>query len=187
MANFLIVGLGNPGPEYELTRHNIGFLVLDKLASIKEVNFSSDRYGHKAEFKYAGKNFTLIKPNTFMNLSGKAVSYWLSQSKIPVENLLVVTDDLALPFGKIRMRPQGSHGGHNGLRNIQELLNSEKYTRLRIGVGNEFEKGKQVDYVLSNFDKKEMENLDELLNYCAEGVVSFARNGLAMTMNQYNK
>ncbi|MBC7388877.1 MAG: aminoacyl-tRNA hydrolase [Opitutaceae bacterium] len=187
MANFLIIGLGNPGPEYEFTRHNIGFLVLDNLAAQKQVNFSPDRYGLRAEFKYAGKNFTLIKPNTFMNLSGKAVSYWLSQSKIPLENLLVVTDDLALPFGKIRMRPQGSHGGHNGLRNIQEILNSEKYTRLRIGVGNEFEKGKQVDYVLSNFDKAESENMSELLTKCSDCIISFARNGLAMTMNQFNK
>ena len=186
MANLLFVGLGNPGPEYELTRHNIGFLVLDKLASKKEAVFTSDRYAQKAEFKYAGKNFTLIKPNTFMNLSGKAVAYWLAQAKVQTEHMVVVTDDLALPFGKIRMRPQGSHGGHNGLRNIQELLNTEKYTKLRIGVGNEFEKGRQIDYVLSNFDKTEMENLNQLLDKCADCLISFARNGLSMTMNQFN-
>ena len=186
MANYLFVGLGNPGPEYELTRHNIGFLVLDKLAGKKEAVFTTDRYGYKAEFKYAGKMFTLIKPTTFMNLSGKAVSYWLNQTKIPMENLVVLTDDLALPFGKIRLRPQGSHGGHNGLRNIQEVLNSEKYNRLRIGVGNEFEKGKQVDFVLSNFAGEEMKNLDQLLVKCSDCLISFARNGLSMTMNQFN-
>lgn len=186
MSNFLFVGLGNPGPEYELTRHNIGFLVLDKLAAFKEASFMPDRYSLKAEFKYAGKNFTLIKPTTFMNLSGKAVSYWLNQAKIPAENLVVVTDDLALPFGKLRLRPQGSHGGHNGLRNIQEVLNSEKYSRLRVGVGNEFEKGRQVDYVLSNFSKEEMKELDLLLERCCNCLISFARNGLPMTMNQFN-
>lgn len=186
MANFLFVGLGNPGPEYELTRHNIGFLVLDRMASVKQVVFSSDRYGQKAEFRYAGKTFTLIKPSTFMNLSGKAVHYWLTQTKVPVENMVVITDDLALPYGKIRLRPQGSHGGHNGLRNIQEILNSEKYNRLRIGVGNDFAKGQQVDFVLSAFNTDETKDLLPLLDRCTECLLSVASQGLSQTMNKYN-
>jgi PTH1 family peptidyl-tRNA hydrolase len=187
MANYLFVGLGNPGPEYELTRHNIGFLVLDRLAAQKQAFFTNDRYAQKAEFRYAGKTFHLIKPNTYMNLSGKAVFYWLTQTKVPIENMIVVTDDLALPFGKIRLRTQGSHGGHNGLRNIQELLATEKYNRLRVGVGNDFAKGKQADYVLSNFSADEQKDLLSLLDKCTESLISVATQGLTQTMNRINQ
>ena len=187
MANYLFVGLGNPGPEYELTRHNIGFLILDRLASQKNVTFSSDRYAQKAEFRYAGKTFFLIKPSTFMNLSGKAVHYWLAQTKVPIENMVVVTDDLALPYGKIRLRPQGSHGGHNGLRNIQELLATEKYNRLRVGVGSEFAKGQQIDYVLSNFNAEEQKDLLTLLDKCSETLMCVATQGLTQAMNKFNQ
>ena len=187
MANYLFIGLGNPGTEYENTRHNIGFLVVDKLASQKNVVFVSDRYGMKAEFRYAGKTFTLIKPSTFMNLSGKAVSYWLTQTKVPIENLVVITDDLALPFGKSRLRPKGSHGGHNGLRNIQEVLSSEAYNRLRIGVGSEFSKGQQVDYVLGDFEGDEKKGLEALLDKCSETLMCVATQGLAQAMNKFNQ
>jgi len=187
MANFLFVGLGNLGPEYELTRHNIGFLVLDRIASQKQVLFTNDRYSQKAEFRYAGKNFTLIKPSTYMNLSGKAVNYWLTQTKVPIENLVIVTDDLALPFGKIRLRPQGSHGGHNGLRNIQEILLTEKYNRLRVGVGSDFGKGQQIDYVLSNFSAEEQKDFLPLLDKCSEALMCVATQGLAQAMNKFNQ
>jgi PTH1 family peptidyl-tRNA hydrolase len=187
MANYLFVGLGNPGAEYEFTRHNIGFLVLDRLAAQKQALFTNDRYAQKAEFRYAGKTFHLIKPSTFMNLSGKAVFYWLAHTKVPIENMVVITDDLALPFGKIRLRPQGSHGGHNGLRNIQELLATEKYNRLRVGVGNEFDKGKQVDYVLSNFSADEQKELLPLLDKCTESLMCVATQGLSQAMNRFNQ
>jgi peptidyl-tRNA hydrolase, PTH1 family len=187
MANFLFVGLGNPGAEYELTRHNIGFLTLDRLASQKQAIFSANRYADKAEFKFAGKTFHLIKPNTFMNLSGKAVHYWLAQTKVPIENLVVVTDDLALPFGKIRLRSQGSHGGHNGLRNINEILATEKYARLRMGVGNDFAKGKQVDFVLSQFNNEEMGGLLPVLDRSCECLMSFAMQGIGPAMTQFNQ
>lgn len=187
MTNFLFVGLGNPGPEYELTRHNIGFLVMDRLASLKQVQFSPNRYGDKTEFKHAGKTFHLVKPNTFMNLSGKAVQYWLTQTKVPIENLAVATDDIALPFGKTRLRPQGSHGGHNGLRNIQEVLGKENYARLRIGVGNDFPKGQQADYVLSSFNELEMKGLVPLLDRCVDCLISFAQHGMSQTMTKFNQ
>src|SRR3954471_22031641 len=145
---FLIAGLGNIGAEYELTRHNIGFLVLDQLADLHKANFELGRYADKAEVKFKGRTLHLIKPTTFMNLSGKAVSYWLNELKIPKENLLVIVDEIALPFGSLRMRTKGSAAGHNGLKNIEELLGGQDYSRLRVGIGNEFGKGHQVDFVL---------------------------------------
>ncbi len=187
MANFLFVGLGNPGLEYELTRHNIGFLVLDRLAFQKQVAFTPQRYGEKAEFKHAGKTFHLLKPSTYMNLSGKAVQYWQNQTKITAENLVIITDDLALPFEKIRLRPKGSHGGHNGLRNIQEVLGSEAYARLRVGVGNEFPKGHQVDYVLSRFNDTEMGQLPSLLDRCTDCLMTLSQHGIQTAMNKYNQ
>jgi len=149
---YLIAGLGNVGAEYELTRHNIGFLVLDQLA--QDQKFEQDRHVFKTEIKHKGRSLHLIKPTTYMNLSGKAVSYWLKELKIPKENLLVITDDIAIPFGKIRIRKKGSAGGHNGLKNIEELTGGQDYARLRFGVGDDFSKGRQVDYVLSNFNTK---------------------------------
>lgn len=187
MANFLFVGLGNPGTEYELTRHNIGFLIVDQLASQKQATFVSSRYGDKAEFKFAGKTFHLLKPSTYMNLSGKAVNYWLTHTKVPIENLVIITDDIALPFGKLRLRPQGSHGGHNGLRSIHETLSTENYMRLRVGVGNDFPKGQQAEYVLSKFAGEEMKNLPPLLDKANECLMAIALQGLLISMNKYNQ
>jgi peptidyl-tRNA hydrolase, PTH1 family len=184
---FLIVGLGNIGAEYELTRHNIGFLVLDQLADESKVTFSSDRLADKAEFKFKGKSIHLIKPTTYMNLSGKAVSYWLQDLKIPKENLLVIVDDLALPFGSLRLRTKGSSAGHNGLKNIEQVLNGQDYSRLRFGIGNEFGKGQQVDYVLSNFEKEEFEKLPEVIKKANEVILSFCTIGPERTMNHFNK
>lgn len=183
---FLIAGLGNIGPEYELTRHNIGFLVLDRLADKQGVKFDSGRYAFTSELKHKGRSIYLIKPTTFMNLSGKAVNYWMKELKVPLENILVVTDDIALPFGRLRMRGKGSNGGHNGLGNIQETLGTEAYARLRFGVGSEFAKGRQADYVLSNFSKEEIDWLPEYMDKAAEGILSFCTVGLERTMNVVN-
>jgi PTH1 family peptidyl-tRNA hydrolase len=183
---FLIAGLGNIGPEYELTRHNIGFLVLDQLADEYKAEFTLDRHAEKAEFKYKGKSIHLIKPTTYMNLSGKAVAYWLQELKIPKENLLVILDDIALPFGTLRLRTKGSSAGHNGLKNIELLLAGQEYSRLRFGIGSEFGKGQQVDYVLSNFSQEEFEKLPEIMKKANEMVLSFCTQGAARTMSQYN-
>src|SRR6478609_5700196 len=148
---YLIAGLGNIGPEYEVTRHNIGFLTLDRIADKNNITFSTQRLADKAELKYKGRQLHLIKPNTYMNLSGKAIAYWLQELKISKENLLVIVDDIALPFGNLRMRTKGSAAGHNGLKNIELILNGQDYSRLRFGIGSEFSKGQQVDFVLSNF------------------------------------
>src|SRR5882762_8765246 len=156
---YLIAGLGNAGPEYELTRHNVGFLVLDRLADNHKIDFKTERLADRAELKYKGRHLHLIKPNTFMNLSGKAIAYWLQELKIPKENLLVIVDEIALPFGSIRLKSNGSAGGHNGLKNIEILLNTQEYPRVRIGVGNNYSKGQQVDYVLSNFSQQEFDEL----------------------------
>lgn len=184
---YLIAGLGNIGPEYELTRHNIGFLVLDQLADKNNAAFATVRHADKAEFKYKGKMIYLIKPNTFMNLSGKAISYWLNELKIPKENLLVVVDDLALPFGTLRMRSKGSAAGHNGLKNIELLLNGQDYPRLRFGIGDKFGKGHQVDFVLSNFNKEEFSQLPLLIDQANEMILSFCTIGVDRTMSQFNK
>jgi peptidyl-tRNA hydrolase, PTH1 family len=184
---YLIAGLGNIGPEYELTRHNIGFLALDRLADNHKIDFTTQRLADKAELKFKGKQIHLIKPNTYMNLSGKAIAYWLQELKIPKENLLVIVDDLALPFGTLRMRTKGSAAGHNGLKNIEQLLGGQEYTRLRFGIGNEFQKGQQVDFVLSNFSQEELKELPSLMDKTEEMVKSFCTIGPERTMNFFNK
>ncbi|WP_333819314.1 aminoacyl-tRNA hydrolase [Ohtaekwangia sp.] len=184
---YLIAGLGNIGPEYELTRHNIGFLVLDQLADQHKATFTTDRLAEKADFKFKGRSIHLIKPTTYMNLSGKAIAYWLQDLKIPKENLLVIVDDLALPFGSLRMRTRGSSAGHNGLKNIEQLLSGQDYPRLRFGIGNDFGKGQQVDFVLSNFSQDEFKQLPEVINKANEMVLSFCTIGAERTMNHFNK
>jgi PTH1 family peptidyl-tRNA hydrolase len=183
---YLIAGLGNIGPEYELTRHNIGFLTLDRLADREGLQFTTERYASHTEYKYKGRSLHLIKPTTYMNLSGKAINYWLQELKIPKENLLVIVDDLALPFGKLRMRGKGSAAGHNGLKNIEALSGGADYARLRFGIGDEFHKGQQVDYVLSNFDRNEMDELPELMDRAIDMVIGFSTIGIQRTMTQYN-
>ena len=186
MKKFLIVGLGNIGIEYAYTRHNIGFEVLNAFAEKHELTFETKRLGDIAEFKYKGRTFILLKPSTYMNLSGKAVRYWLDAEKIPLENLLVITDDLNLPFGTIRIKGKGSDGGHNGLKDIQAMLNTTKYARFRFGISDDFSKGKQIDYVLGKWTEEEAEKLPERLEKATEAIVSFAMAGLAHTMNDFN-
>lgn len=186
MSKFLIVGLGNVGEEYENTRHNIGFTIIDTLAKENNLKFTVDRLAAVAEYKFKGKTLILVKPSTYMNLSGKAVNYWLQAEKISKENLLVLTDDLALPFGSVRMKGKGSDGGHNGLKNIQETLNTSEYARLRFGVGNEFSKGKQVDYVLGKWDIEEEKNIGPRIKLALEMIQGFATIGLQRTMSAYN-
>lgn len=181
---YLIVGLGNIGPQYEKTRHNIGFMVLDELA--KGAAFKSSRYADYLEVKNKGRTLHLIKPTTFMNLSGKAVRYWMQELKIPVENLLVLTDDINLPLGKIRIKTKGSSGGHNGLKNIEELLQSSEYPRLRFGVGSEFSNGNQVDYVLGEFGADEQELLKTNIERAVNACKAFSTIGIARTMNEFN-
>jgi peptidyl-tRNA hydrolase, PTH1 family len=183
---YLIAGLGNIGPEYELTRHNIGFLTLDRVAEVHKIDFTTGRLADKAELKYKGKQIHLIKPNTFMNLSGKAIAYWLQELKIPKENLLVVVDEIALPFGSLRMRTKGSAAGHNGLKNIELLLGGQDYPRLRIGVGNDFAKGQQVDFVLSNFSQDEFKELPAVMDKASEMILSFCTIGAERTMSLFN-
>ena len=186
MSKFLIVGLGNIGDEYAHTRHNIGFDVLDFLAKEHDLKFKSDRLADVAELKYKGKQLILIKPSTYMNLSGKAVNYWLQAEKIDVENCLVIVDELALPFGKIRLGPKGSDGGHNGLKNIQEILGTTNYPRLRFGIGSEFGKGHQVNYVLGKWNDDEQKTLNDRIKIAADAVKAFAFIGLARCMNEFN-
>ena len=183
---YLICGLGNIGPEYELTRHNIGFLVLDRLADQHKTDFAITRLAHKGEIKHKGRTIHLIKPTTYMNLSGKAIHYWMNELRIAKPNLLVVTDDIALPFGKLRMRAKGSPAGHNGLKNIEQMLGGSDYPRLRFGIGNEFHKGKQIDYVLSNFSTEEINDLPERMDKANDMILSFCTIGIERTMNQYN-
>jgi peptidyl-tRNA hydrolase, PTH1 family len=183
---YLIVGLGNIGPEYELTRHNIGFLIADRLAELHKTSFSLERHAYKAEFKHKGRAIHVLKPTTYMNLSGKAVAYWLQELSIPKENLLVVVDDLALPFGTLRMRGKGSAAGHNGLKNIEELCGGQDYPRLRFGIGNDFGKGQQVDFVLSRFSKQEFNELPLAMDKSCDMILSFCTAGIVNTMSQYN-
>lgn len=183
---YLIAGLGNVGSEYAETRHNVGFKVMDALSRASDVLPQTERYGDLARIKVRGRTLVLLKPSTYMNLSGKAVNYWLQQEKIPLENLLVVTDDLALPFGKQRLRLKGSDGGHNGLKNITQILGSSDYARLRIGVGNDFQKGRQVDYVLGEWNNEELLTLNERVNIAAETVKAFATIGGSQTMTHFN-
>lgn len=184
---FLIAGLGNIGPEYELTRHNIGFLVLDRYADNEKVELTTGRHAEKAEVKFKGKQIHLIKPNTYMNLSGKAISYWLQELKIPKENLIVIVDEIALPFGKLRLKGSGSAGGHNGLKNIEAILGTQDYPRIRVGIGSNYAKGQQVDYVLSNFSQQEFEELPPIMDRVIEMIQSFATIGIERTMNFHNK
>ncbi len=184
---FLIAGLGNIGNEYHETRHNIGFMVLDHMAAQKDLVFEPGRYGDTVTYKFKGRQYVLLKPSTYMNLSGKAVRYHMEAQKVPVERLLVVTDDLSLPFGRYRLRGKGSDGGHNGLKSIQELLNTQAYARMRIGIGNEYPSGGQVDYVLSKFSDPEAEGLPDIITACAKGILDFGTIGLSRTMNDFNK
>ncbi len=184
---YLIVGLGNIGAEYQNTRHNIGFRVVDALAEKAGVNFSTDRYGAVAEMRHRGHIITLLKPSTYMNLSGKAVRYWLEATKTPIENLLIIVDDIALPFGSLRMRMKGSDGGHNGLKNINELLGSDAYSRIRFGIGGDFPRGFQVDHVLGQWTAEEEAQMAEKLKTFVEASLSFVSIGAQRTMNTYNK
>lgn len=186
MSKFLIVGLGNIGEEYKNTRHNIGFMILDLIAKKNDLKFRTDRYADVAEYKFKGKTLILVKPSTYMNLSGKAVNYWLQTEKINRENLLVITDDIALPIGALRMKGKGSDGGHNGLKNIQEILLSQDYARLRVGVGNEFAKGKQVDYVLGKWNAEEEKALQPRMELAVEMIQAFATIGVQRAMSAYN-
>lgn len=183
---YLIIGLGNIGPEYELTRHNIGFLVLDKLADDQGVKFEHLKLANKTEFKHKGRSIHMIKPTTYMNLSGKAVNYWMKELKVPKENILVIVDDIALPFGSLRLRTKGSSAGHNGLKNIEELTGGNNYSRIKFGVGNDFHKGQQAEYVLSNFPKQELDELPFIMNKACDMILSFCTIGAPRTMSQFN-
>jgi len=183
---YLIVGLGNVGSEYQNTRHNIGFTMLDAFAEASNVFFTENRYGATAEVKLKGRTLVLLKPSTFMNLSGNAVRYWMRKENIPVENLLVLVDDLALPFGTLRLKPQGSDAGHNGLKNIQEILGHNNYARLRFGLGSNFQKGRQVDFVLGKWSGEERTVLPERCERAGEIIRSFCLAGCQLTMTQFN-
>jgi PTH1 family peptidyl-tRNA hydrolase len=183
---FLIVGLGNIGAEYVNTRHNIGFKILDYFAKKEQLSFQTVKLGALAEYKFKGRTFFLLKPNTYMNLSGKAVQYWMDKENIPLENILVITDDLNLSFGTIRIKPKGSDGGHNGLKNINLILNTNQYTRFRFGISDEFKKGKQIDYVLGDWDDAEKTALPERLALASEIITSFGTAGLENTMTAFN-
>lgn len=183
---YLIAGLGNIGAEYELTRHNIGFLILDRLADEKGVSFKMDKHAFISAVTHKGRTLHLIKPTTYMNLSGKAVNFWLQHHKISKENLLVVTDDIALPYGKIRLKPKGSAGGHNGLGNIEQMTGGQNYSRLRFGVGDDFYKGSQVDYVLSPFSQTELDNLVQNMDRAIDAILSYCTIGTERTMNHFN-
>ncbi len=182
---YLIVGLGNIGPDYENTRHNIGFMILDALAKASNVVFEDKRYGFTAEMRLKNKHLVLLKPSTFMNLSGNAIRYWMQKEKIEKENLLVVVDDLALPFGTLRLKSKGSDAGHNGLKHIQGLI-GQNYPRLRFGIGNDFPRGAQIDFVLDEFSNEEKQNLTERIDSSVEIIKSFCLSGINNAMNQFN-
>lgn len=183
---YLIVGLGNIGPEYVGTRHNVGFMVADRLAEDAGASFESCRYGDMARFRVKNKQLMVLKPSTFMNLSGVAVRYWMNKEKLPLQNLLVVVDDLALPFGAIRLRGNGSDAGHNGLKNIASELGNQNYARLRFGIGNEFPRGGQIDYVLGKFPAEEMAQMPERLTLAADAVRAYCLSGLSFAMTHFN-
>ena len=186
MKKFLIVGLGNIGEKYANTRHNIGFKIVDEVAEEYNVSFETDKLGDVASFRFKGRTFILLKPSTFMNLSGKAVKYWMQKEKISIENTLIITDDLNIDFGTIRVKAKGSDGGHNGLKDIQEKLGTNKYPRFRFGVGSNYSKGRQVDYVLGDWSKDEESQLIERLPTSAKVVTAFGTAGLVNTMNTFN-
>jgi len=183
---FLIVGLGNIGAEYVNTRHNIGFKILDHLARKESLSFETAKLGSVAEYKIKGRTLILLKPNTYMNLSGKAVQYWMEKERIAKENVLVITDDLNLPFGTLRIKPKGSDGGHNGLKSIQQVLNTSDYPRFRFGISDDFKKGRQVDYVLGEWDEEEKLKLPERMDVAVQAIHSFALSGLGNTMSNFN-
>ncbi|MDD2961305.1 MAG: aminoacyl-tRNA hydrolase [Muribaculaceae bacterium] len=183
---YLIVGLGNIGNEYQDTRHNIGFKVLDAFAKASNAVFTTQRYGDVATTRVKNKVLTLLKPSTFMNLSGEAVDYWMKKEKIPIENILIIVDDLALPFGAIRIKGKGSDAGHNGLKNIALLLKTESYARLRFGIGNDFPRGMQIEYVLGHFTPEQNETMQQRLDIACDAIKTFCLSGLNFTMNNYN-
>ena len=185
-SKYLIVGLGNIGAEYANTRHNIGFKIVDFFAKKEGITFETVKLGSLAEYKFKGRTFLLLKPNTYMNLSGKAVKYWMDKGNIPLENILIITDDLNLSYGKIRIKPKGSDGGHNGLKSIHATLNTTDYTRFRFGISDEFKKGKQVDYVLGEWNEDEKTKLPERLELASEIIKSFGTAGLENTMTAFN-
>ncbi len=185
--NYLIVGLGNIGPEYADTRHNIGFMVLNEMAKQENAKFYNMRLAYYTEITHKARTLYLIKPTTYMNLSGKAVIYWINQLKIPIQNVLVVVDDIALPFGTLRLKPKGSAAGHNGLKHIEATLEHNDYARLRFGVSDNFPKGRQVDYVLDGFDKDELPELPTLIDRSTEMIKSFVTIGTELTMTKFNK
>ena len=184
--NYLVVGLGNIGAEYANTRHNMGFMVLDAWAQASNISFESGRYGSTAVISFKGRKFHLLKPSTYMNLSGKAVRYWMNELKIPVENILVISDDLNIPFGTLRLRKNGSAGGHNGLTNIAELIGTQDYARIRMGIGNDFGRGQQVGYVLGELSQEEKEQMPELCKRVIDGVKAWATIGADRAMNTVN-
>lgn len=184
---YLIVGLGNPGDEYQGTRHNIGFMVLDALAKASNISFQDKRYGFVASMRLKNQELLLLKPTTYMNLSGNAVRYWMNQEKIEADHLLVISDDLSLPLGKIRLRGQGSGGSHNGMNNIIQTISTQNFARLRFGIGNDFPMGAQIKFVLDPFPAEEMKVIDETIPVAVECIKSFCLAGLSITMNQYNK
>ena len=184
---YLIVGLGNIGDEYRDTRHNIGFNVVDALAKDAGVSFQDKRYGFVANMSIKGRQMVLLKPSTYMNLSGNAVRYWMQQEKIPLENVLIIVDDLALPFGTLRLKPKGSDAGHNGLKHIAATLGTQNYARLRFGIGNDFPRGHQVDFVLGQFTDEDMKSMPERVSIAVDIIKSFCLAGMAITMNQFNK
>ncbi len=186
MKKYLIVGLGNIGDEYLETRHNIGFKILDELSAKENITFSTQKLGAFAKFRFKGRTFILLKPSTYMNLSGKAVKYWMTKEKISLENTLIVCDDLNIPFGTFRLKPKGSAGGHNGLKNINESLQTQNYPRFRFGVGAAFNKGRQVDYVLGKWDNEEKKNLQERVDKACKLIKSFGTAGVANTMSEFN-
>ena len=183
---YLIVGLGNIGSEYAQTRHNIGFMIADELAKKAEVSFTNSRLAYHTELTHKGRKIHLIKPTTYMNLSGKAVNYWMHELKIPIENILVVLDDLALPFGTIRLKSKGSNAGHNGLKSIEAMLGGMNYPRLRFGIGDDFPKGQQADYVLGNFNKDEQPEIPALIDRSIDMIQSFVSVGVELTMTRFN-
>ena len=184
---YLIVGLGNIGDEYRDTRHNIGFNVVDALAKDAGVSFQDKRYGFIANISIKGRQLVLLKPSTYMNLSGNAVRYWMQQEKIPLENVLIIVDDLALPFGALRLKPKGSDAGHNGLKHIAATLGTQEYARLRFGIGNDFPRGHQIDFVLGRFTDEDMKTMSERVSVAVDMIKSFCLAGMAITMNQFNK
>ena len=186
MERFLIVGLGNIGAEYARTRHNMGFMILDAFADASNIVFETQRYGDIAKTSFKGREIVLLKPSTFMNLSGNAVRYWMDKLNVPVERLLIICDDLNLPFGTLRMRKKGSDGGHNGLKNIQELINTQNYTRIRAGIGNDFNKGGQIDFVIGKFNTDEEDKIPSICEKAAEGIKSFITIGPERTMSSFN-